>query len=358
MRDRLWPVHEPAYDRIAETGLMPLPSSVTFEPTIGCNLHCPMCYQNDLRAEAFRDSPTDQVIALIDRLSPTVRFVYLIGGEIFIRRDIFAILDALELQKMEFFITTNGTLLNREKIDRLSRYSGLVGLGMSLDGTEAIHDSIRGLGMYKKSMTALTMAAPLFRVGVNTVLMVENLHVAADLMRAVAEIGVREINFNYEIFCSGDDVDHTARTLRIDRRSIAMETKPSSTTAPAEADLLFVIDSVEQLGRKLGMAVSFEPAMPRQQVGNLFAGTIQEQSTVVCRDLTNLRIDPNGNVLACGFFRRSFGNVFEQPLEEIWNNEEFRAYRRLLLKSNLLPACKRCCKLRVLDQAAAARPHP
>lgn len=348
LRDRLWPPTGPDYPEIAKTGAMPLPSTATFEPTIGCNLHCPMCYQNDMRAGPFRDSPTQQVISLMDRLSGQMRFVYLIGGEIFLRKDIFNILNALEQQKIEFFITSNGTLLNTECIQRLAQYRMLVGLGVSLDGTEAVHDSIRGPGTFRKSIAALSAAAPLFRVGVNSVLMPENLLVASDLMRVVAGVGVREINFSCEIFCSEEDVAKTARALKIDHRAVAMETKPVTAAIPAEDEILRLVDTLDRLGRELGMIVTFEPPVPREYLGSLFGGTIQEATTVICREMTNLRIDPNGNVLPCGFLRKPFGNVFEQSVEEIWNGEEFRQFRRMLLAGNLLPACKRCCKLGVV----------
>ncbi len=353
VRARLWPINAPDYAEIAKTGSMPLPSSATFEPTIGCNLHCPMCYQNDLRAGVFQDAPAHQVVSLFDRLSGSIRSVYLIGGEIFIRKDVFEILDSLEQHCVEFFITTNGTLLNADRLKKLSGYRMFVGMGVSLDGTEAIHDSIRGPGTFKKSIEALRLAASLFRVGVNSVLMPENLSVAADLMRVVAGIGVKEMNFTYEMFCSEQDAVESANGLRIDRRDIAMQTKPDSTAVTTGPEIELVIDTIERLARELGMVVTFEPPVPRDHLASLFSGRILDEPSVVCRVMTDLRVDPNGNVLPCGFIRKSFGNVFQQPVEEIWNSEEFRKFRRMLLGGNLLPVCKRCCKLGV-SQASSA----
>ena len=130
-----------------------------------------------------------------------------------------------------------------------------------------------------------------------------------------------------------------------------METKPESTPVTTEADLLFVLDTIERLGSELGMVVSYEPPVPRQYLASLFAGKMLDEASAVCREMTNLRIDPNGNVLPCGFIRKSFGNVFQEPVEEIWNGKEFRTFRRMLLGGNLLPVCKRCCKLGVLESS-------
>jgi len=61
--------------------------------------------------------------------------------------------------------------------------------------------------------------------------------------------------------------------------------------------------------------------------------------------MTNLRIDPQGNVIFCPYLRRSFGNLVEQPAAEIWNSSTMRQFRVWLLENNLLPICQRCCKL-------------
>lgn len=167
-------------------------------------------------------------------------------------------------------------------------------------------------------------------------------------MRAIARLGVREINFNLEIYCNEHDAAVTATALQIERRALAMEVK-ADPRASAAARLEQAVVRVEQAGRDLGMEVTFEPSVPRHQLASLLAGTIRETAFLSCRELTNLRIDPAGNVLPCGFIRKPFGNLLEQSLEDIWNGEAFRQFRIMLLGDNLLPACKRCCKLAVVS---------
>lgn len=57
------------------------------------------------------------------------------------------------------------------------------------------------------------------------------------------------------------------------------------------------------------------------------------------------RINAQGEVIFCPFIKKPFGNLLEQSFEEIWNNEEFKQFRKKLVKNNLAPVCSRCCRL-------------
>jgi radical SAM protein with 4Fe4S-binding SPASM domain len=56
---------------------------------------------------------------------------------------------------------------------------------------------------------------------------------------------------------------------------------------------------------------------------------------------------PNGDVTTCrDFIDVKVGNITEKPLLEIWNDEPFVRFRKLLLDhGGLLPQCSRCCGL-------------
>jgi radical SAM protein with 4Fe4S-binding SPASM domain len=59
-------------------------------------------------------------------------------------------------------------------------------------------------------------------------------------------------------------------------------------------------------------------------------------------------IMPNGNIVNCRDFPDLvMGNIKENGILEIYNNEKFRAFRRTLkkAKNGVLPLCSRCCGL-------------
>ncbi|MEM2760457.1 MAG: radical SAM protein [Nitrososphaerales archaeon] len=108
-----------------------------------CNLHCNHCYwwlnrKNDeeLTAEDWR------VIIRNTFKKQHVLLVTLVGGEPTIRPDIIEVF--CEEMPRRVCVVTNGTY-------PLKRFENLYFYWVSLDGTEKIHDSIRGKGSYEKT---------------------------------------------------------------------------------------------------------------------------------------------------------------------------------------------------------------
>jgi radical SAM protein with 4Fe4S-binding SPASM domain len=50
-------------------------------------------------------------------------------------------------------------------------------------------------------------------------------------------------------------------------------------------------------------------------------------------------------VYACGPISISMGNITEEPLSKIWNNEKYKEFRRNLRSHGLFPKCTKCCAL-------------
>jgi radical SAM protein with 4Fe4S-binding SPASM domain len=57
------------------------------------------------------------------------------------------------------------------------------------------------------------------------------------------------------------------------------------------------------------------------------------------------RVNPYGDIYACGPISISMGNVADQSLKEIWNNEAFKRFRIQLRDRRLFPKCAKCCAL-------------
>ncbi len=62
---------------------------------------------------------------------------------------------------------------------------------------------------------------------------------------------------------------------------------------------------------------------------------------------TTVDVMPNGDVTTCrDFIDVVVGNITEKPLLDVWNDEPFTKFRKLLIKRDgLLPQCSRCCGL-------------
>ncbi|HKU49127.1 MAG TPA: radical SAM protein [Nitrososphaera sp.] len=108
-----------------------------------CNLHCTHCYWWLNRKEEQDMTVDDWRRIIRDVFNKQHIFVTtLVGGEPTLRPDI---LEAFcEMMPQRVCVVTNGTF-------PLKRYDGLYFYWISLDGTEKVHDSIRGKGAYAKT---------------------------------------------------------------------------------------------------------------------------------------------------------------------------------------------------------------
>lgn len=109
-----------------------------------CNLHCSHCYWWLSRREDERDLTAEDWRAIIRNTfkKQHVFFVTLVGGEPMLRPDIIELF--CEEMPRRICVVTNGTL-------PLRRFDKLYFYWVSLDGTEKMHDRIRGNGSYAKT---------------------------------------------------------------------------------------------------------------------------------------------------------------------------------------------------------------
>jgi len=127
------------------------PLCVSFEITYNCNARCKHCH---LGGSAPEDRATPDELGRISReLNPVVAQVS--GGEPLLRKDVEEIVRAIRRPGRAPFIvlTTNGSLLTREKYGRL-REAGVDEISLSLDYPDERHDEFRGIpGLFQKIRT-------------------------------------------------------------------------------------------------------------------------------------------------------------------------------------------------------------
>jgi radical SAM protein with 4Fe4S-binding SPASM domain len=59
-----------------------------------------------------------------------------------------------------------------------------------------------------------------------------------------------------------------------------------------------------------------------------------------------VEIDSNGDLSPCrDYHDYSVGNIRDQFIPDLWNNEKYRHFRQSLACDGLMPACRRCCGL-------------
>lgn len=301
-------------NRFVEQGLR-APVNLTWEVTLACNLRCRHCLSSS--AEPAADElTTREALDLVEQLHQQKVFqINFGGGEPFMRPDFMEILEACHQRGIMTCISTNGTLIDAELVEQLSR-NRLVAIQVSLDGAQKTTcEEIRGKGTYAAAIGALKLLArsPI-PTSINTVLTTQNADEIPALSTLAEELGV---------------------TLRISRF------RPSGRGA----------DNWEELRPNASQLLAFSDWLGRNENirtgDSFFSLTSQERQGLglnlcgACK--LTCCVDPRGKVYPCAFLQSEFftaGDLRQQSFQQIWEDAEiFASFRGLRIHS--CEDCKR-----------------
>lgn len=340
---------------------LPPKISLGHEPTIRCNLLCKMCYQRENRANRREEVPTDQVLNFYRKFSDKISEVKLVGGEPMVYQGIFELIDYWNGNEVPIVLQTNCTLLGRENIEKLKKFNKLKAVLTSLDGPEDLHDSIRGVsGSYQRLKTAIELIRkemPQVEISAFATLLIdENLDSLFDLVKTAKKLNLTGINVLFEQFYSSAEVSAAKRILLEkfdweDGKDYRLNTQSREITyvrSISPRRLRFKLLMVRLYGLIHGIPVNFTPF---NYYDNLSAYLGLEPARPFCHKLLNeeLRINQAGDVIWCDIIEKSFGNLNENTLEDIWLSDNFQNFRRFLHRQSL-PICYRCCKASYLKK--------
>ncbi|MGR9098932.1 MAG: heme d1 biosynthesis radical SAM protein NirJ [Gammaproteobacteria bacterium] len=123
-----------------------------------CNLTCKHCYTTSADIDFPGELTTGEIFAVMDDLKAfKVPVLILSGGEPLLHPDIFAI--SRRARDLGFYValSSNGTLVNRNNIDRIAEI-GYQYVGISLDGLERTHDAFRRKhGSFRDAMNGIRL---------------------------------------------------------------------------------------------------------------------------------------------------------------------------------------------------------
>jgi radical SAM protein with 4Fe4S-binding SPASM domain len=292
-----------------------------------CNLRCQHCYQDDFSKE--NDLGWSELKKVSDNLLTTIRewdqkaCIHLTGGEPFLKPELFPLLSDLNQQAMveELGIITNGLTIDQEMMQRLSGFSKLKKIKISLDGGDAkTNDSIRPKGTFDKVMRNLPLIK---KIGKFEIL----------FMFTVMKRNFKNLPSLFKL-CQDLDIDG----LIIERFI------PLGRGREMMGEVLSKEDWKEMIGMLLDFFPTVEeehPFLPYQAFQISFDGKEPELLGAPCVvGVDGICIMPEGNVFPCRRFPISIGNLLETPLKKIW--EESDLLEKLRKKENLKGKCRSC----------------
>jgi MoaA/NifB/PqqE/SkfB family radical SAM enzyme len=170
--------------------------AVTWAVNHACNLKCTHCY--DVVPDVRKDLSTSSALSLISHLAAAgVTFIAFSGGEAFLRKDLFQLMEHCLTLGMTFGARSNGTRITPSAARRL-RELGISVVGVSFDGaTPETHNAVRGQGAFDEAVAGLkALRSEGIRAQMEVVLSRHNIHEALDFISLGESLDASEVNFS------------------------------------------------------------------------------------------------------------------------------------------------------------------
>ena len=169
--------------------------SVFWSVTGRCNYRCRHCFM-DAPDAALGELSTEEALALIDQMAACgVLHVDITGGEPFVRKDFWQLIDHLLSYKIVIGkIYTNGWLLNEKVLDEFEQRGMKPAFSLSFDGV-GWHDWMRGVkGAEQAALRALKLCKDRgFKTDVEMCIHRGNLDCLPQTIQALCEAGVTDL---------------------------------------------------------------------------------------------------------------------------------------------------------------------
>lgn len=260
-----------------------------------------------------------QLEAYREKTGENIR-ITLWGGEPLVSPHFDYLLIMLKEKKFYTEIITNGVLLSAHK-DAVRRCADR--LYVSIDGPEAVHDAIRGKGIYKKVTSALKeMAHP--NVTVMSVITQPLLSSLPEFLDSLGSLGISDLFLQDMIALSKDEIREYKAWLKADFNIDARNIDSWENYPDCDLAVLRKID----IG-KYNYTITHK--MHTADCG------------IHCRSpFEHIHVAWNGEVLYCtDFYDFSAGNIRNDTLENIFLNEKSEKYREGIV-NNKSTTCRHC----------------
>lgn len=269
--------------------------SATIEITTLCNWRCCHCYLGEQNQRGLEKST---ILDILEQLRDMGTYeITFTGGEVFAREDIFEILEMARALGFCVNVFSNISLLDKNKIERLA--------GLSINRisctifsmSEDIHDKI------------VRMPGALEKVLVN-LKEIKSHGIPVEVKTCITSLNTYEYK-NVLCFCRENGFAFRTNLAVVPVQNHLMK----------ENDCKVEIDDWAKITKELDKIQKKEYQL-------------HEQEEYVCPDIRNsVAIDSRGNIKPCIKYEFTIGNIYNQSIRNVWeNNESFRSIQELKWK--------------------------
>lgn len=329
--------------RMAERS--PWLKEVHFDVTGKCNLahQCKHCFRGDkLNLQDDRDA--NEWARVIEELSVIGTYLNVIsGGEPFLRQDLPKIITTIIANNILLSaLFTNGTLRSKivdETFELIIKNQLQTKIYLSLDGPDPeTHDANRGAGAYKKILAFLKHLTRLrsakggrYKIIVNSQVNTLNFKRLVEWYETLENIGIDR--------------------WRLTSGRVIGNLKKNSYLLPPWIQLfdeyakLIVRYLKKYRDGQAKMEVNIESFFTSDMVRNATAYVFSDDLPICDYKEHAISIEPSGEVQFCtSWGGQSFGNVFNQKVEEIWYSDKLQLLKQFKIKE--ITDCCGCVLLR------------
>ncbi len=315
---------------------------VVWNVTRRCPLSCVHCY-NDSGKKTYPDElTTKEALSVIESLASfKVPAIIFSGGDPLERPDIFELIEYAGSKGVRTILSTNGILIDEKTAQRI-KDSGIVYVGVSIDGSEEVNDRLRGMkGAFGKAVVGMRLCRGLgLVVGVRFTMSKKTTSELPFIFDLMEREGIDRGYFAHLVYAgrgekfSREDLEHAETRRAVD---YIFDRAEAFIKAGAKKDIVLGSNDVD--GVYLYLRLLKADPEKAEYVKKLLIGRGGNSSGVSLGNIDNL-----GEVHADQFWsHHSFGNVRESSFEEIWTGSKDPLLNALKDRKGFVKGrCARC----------------
>jgi MoaA/NifB/PqqE/SkfB family radical SAM enzyme len=290
------------------------PQDATMAVTYRCNSRCRMC--NIWQEKGSAELP----LKAFTHLSPNIKYVNLTGGEPFLRDDLPLIVRAVKKAspQAQIIISSNGLATERivNAMADIIDIDKNVGVRVSLDGTGAAHDRIRGIpGIYERALTTIEKLR---------VLGVENLGISFTIM----DTNIDELRTVYKL---AKDLGLQLALALVQNSDIYFKKGDNRLTALAKIKLAldYVIASeLKSFNPKKWLRAYYD-------YGLYYYAWHGKRLLPSGAGFDSLFVDPSGTVYPSNLINLPMGNLTDDSIDKLWSGSIAVKTREKIISENI-----------------------
>ena len=310
---------------------------VILMPHSACNCQCVMCdiWKDNKNLKQLTEKDIRGLLGSLKKLG--TQQVVMSGGEALLNPNFFKFCEILKKQNIKVSLLSTGLTLRRNAEQLLLYVNDII---VSLDGNEETHDRIRNIpGAFKKlkeGVQYIKSIDPSYKITARTVIHRMNFRYWTEIIDAAKEIGLNQVSFlpadvsshafNREVLWS-DQRQHEILPdeNELDELNIVLEQLIEKHKEDFSNG--FIAESPEKLRKIYSYYAAFygQNPFPYKKCNAPWVSAV---------------IEADGTVRPC-FFHAPLGNIRNQSLDEILNNDESIRFRKELdMETN--STCVKC----------------